>query len=115
MRNFAVEIRVYCGGEGNCTRFDSEYPSLRHVPEVVRAVSRVFFPIIRTATDPHEQAGYREMRSVPELLSHGVCSTTIVRQTFTRLRVDLRALFQATRGRSGQSRGDSPLHPFQQQ
>ena len=39
MRNFGVEIRVYCGGEGNYSRSDSKYPSLRHVPEMVCAVS----------------------------------------------------------------------------
>jgi hypothetical protein len=39
VRNIGLEIRVYCGGEGNRPRFDSEYPPLRHVSAVVRAVS----------------------------------------------------------------------------
>ena len=116
MRNLGVAIRVYCGGEGNCPRFDSEYPPLRHMSEVVRAVSLGFSRFVhssRLQTDSHGQTGYREMRSVSELLSHGVCPTTLVRKAFTWLRVDVRTLFQATRGRGGQPRGDSPFYPFQ--
>jgi len=39
MRNFGIEIRVYCGGEGNRPRLDSEYSPLRYMSAVVRTVS----------------------------------------------------------------------------
>lgn len=49
MRDSGIQIRVCCGGEGNCPRFDGQYPPLRNVPTVVRAVSPTFSHFSRSS------------------------------------------------------------------